>query len=115
MPQSADFLLWIPLVPLLGALISGTVGRKLGRDWVSLIACGAVLWSFLLSFGAFMQIWDGATLTLAGSWFHSGSLPLGSGLRGDRLSGTLLLIVTGIGFLIHVYSTAYMAEDPAYW
>ena len=44
-----------------------------------------------------------------------GRIHLGSGLRADRLSGTLLLIVTGIGFLIHVYSTGYMAERPGLW
>ncbi len=109
------YLLWIPLIPLLGALVLGTVGRRLGRSVVELIACSSILWSFMISAASFLWIWDGTRLALAGSWFHAGHIQIGASLVVDHLSGVLLLIVTGIGFLIHVYSTAYMAEDPAYW
>jgi NADH-quinone oxidoreductase subunit L len=115
MPANADYLLWIPLAPLIGAFISGTMGKRLGRNYVQLVACGSVFFAFMLSAGAFAQIWGGATLALPGSWFQVGHFHIGAGLQVDRLSAVLLLIVTGIGFLIHVYSTDYMAEEPGYW
>ncbi len=108
-------LAWIPLLPLLGAAVNGLFGTRLGRSNVNVIACVSVLGAFFLSCIAFYDVLDGPALTYAASWFAAGRIHVGAGLLVDHLSGLLLLVVTGIGFLIHVYSIGYMAEDPAHW
>ena len=124
MADLASHLFWIPLLPLIGALVLGALGPRLGRANVSLVACGSVLAAFILSLACFAAIFSdfsafglqhGAQLSSSASWFSVGTIQVGAGLTVDRLSGILLLVVTGIGFLIHVYSTGYMAEDPAQW
>ena len=50
-----------------------------------------------------------------GTWFHAGTFRVNFGLFADHLSGTMLLVITGVGFLIHVYSTEYMSHDKGYW
>ncbi len=106
-------LLWIPLLPLCGALALGVLGNRLGRANIHLIACGSVFAAFVGAALAFVGVVDGHTLAQSFSWFHVGALDVTYGFAVDRLSGTLLLVVTGIGFLIHVYSTGYMAHDPS--
>ena len=106
-------LLLIPLMPLFGALTLGLLGRRLGRANVNLIACGSILAAFVGAAFAVARVVDGATLTQTFEWFHVGAVDVSWGFTLDRLSATLLLVVTGIGFLIHVYSTGYMAHDPA--
>ncbi|MHB1844644.1 MAG: NADH-quinone oxidoreductase subunit L [Deltaproteobacteria bacterium] len=111
-PQS---LALIPLLPLLGAIVCGTLGPRLGRENVGVIASGMVLGAFGLSLAALAAIWSGADLSLSGAWFSVGAIHVGSGLVVDRLTSVMLLVVTGVGFLIHVYSTGYIADDPAPW
>jgi NADH-quinone oxidoreductase subunit L len=108
-------LVWIPLLPLLGALVCGLFGPRLGRANVNLVACGAVAGAFALALLAFVSVASGPAITWAATWFAVGRIHIGAGLLVDRLSGLLLLVVTGIGFLIHVYSTGYMADDPGHW
>ncbi len=110
----AGYLVWIPLLPLLGALALGTIGPRLRRDDVSLIACGTVAGAFLLALVAFAAVWNGALPSFSAPWFSAGRFQVAGGLTVDRLSAVMLLVVTGVGFLIHVYSTGYMAEDPGY-
>jgi NADH-quinone oxidoreductase subunit L len=114
--------LWaIILLPLAGALVNGLFGRRLGRGNVALVALAMVGGSFLLSLVAFAWVAGGTTLHFVGDfWFRvvdpSGRAPIAVpwGLLVDQLSGTLILIVTGVGFLIHLYSTGYMShEDDA--
>jgi len=106
-------LIWIPLVPLLGAVVLGVLGNRLGRDNINLIACASVFTALAASAFAVAQVSGGATLTQSFEWFHVGVVDVSWGFTLDRLSATLLLVITGIGFLIHVYSTGYMAHDPA--
>ncbi|HUB09496.1 MAG TPA: NADH-quinone oxidoreductase subunit L [Myxococcales bacterium] len=108
-------LVWIPLLPLLGALVCGLFGPRLGRANVNLVACAAVAGAFALALLAFVSVAGGPAITWAATWFAVGRIHIGAGLLVDRLSGLLLLVVTGIGFLIHVYSTGYMADDPGHW
>ncbi|HVP66989.1 MAG TPA: NADH-quinone oxidoreductase subunit L [Anaeromyxobacteraceae bacterium] len=117
-PAAATNTLWaIVLLPLAGALVNGLFGRRLGRGNVALVALSMVGGSFALSLIAFYWAATLATpLHFAGDmWFHvAGGVSVPWGLTVDRLSGTLLLVVTGVGFLIHVYSTGYMShEDDA--
>ena len=129
-------MLWtIPLFPAAGFLANGLLGtRVLPRKAVGYIACGAVLLSFLVSLGAVLGLGSAAQLPAApgltvdaeahrvtqvlGSWMPMGSSASGEQMSVDwafaldPLSAVMLLVVTGVGFLIHVYSTGYMAHEP---
>ncbi|HZM69144.1 MAG TPA: NADH-quinone oxidoreductase subunit L, partial [Candidatus Cryosericum sp.] len=127
-------LLWlIPLLPFLGFLVNGLLGaRVLPRRAVGVVGCSVVLLSFLLSLGGVLSLGSlpessaglavdahahRVTQTLY-TW-----MPLGEGASGqmvsidwvyvlDPLSAVMLLVVTGVGFLIHVYSLGYMEHEP---
>ena len=102
----------IPILPLVGFLING-LGRKiLSKSQVSIIGCGVVLASFVLSIWAFVQVKNGNSQTISYFNFLSvQSLRVPFAFLIDQLSAIFLLIVTGVGFLIHVYSTSYMHEE----
>ncbi len=121
-PAAAQSYLWaIILLPLVGALVNGLFGRRLGRGNVALVALAMVGGSFLFSLVAFAWAAGGTSLHFVGDWWFrvvdpSGRAPIAVpwGLLVDRLSGTMILIVTGVGFLIHLYSVGYMShEDDA--
>ncbi|MEK6608688.1 MAG: NADH-quinone oxidoreductase subunit L [Myxococcota bacterium] len=105
----------IPLAPLLGAAICLVGARALRRTTVHVVACGSVLSAFLFSISAFVAIRHGGELREdAFTWIAAGDLRVGAAFLFDHLSGTLALVITGVGFLIHVYSTGYMHDDPSY-
>src|SRR6266446_1970142 len=107
----------VPLLPLIGAAVCGLVGKWLPKGWVYAVALASVLLSFLVGLRAFLGLDEGVQLfhQLAFNWFSAGSLRVDMAFTFDRLSGALTLVVTGVGFLIHVYSVGYMDEDPGYW
>jgi NADH-quinone oxidoreductase subunit L len=111
----------IALFPLLGAVINGLFGRRLrasfGEGLIGYLAGAMVLISFLLSIAAFLIIYsnDGhAVVNRVYTWLAVGGLSVDVAFLFDPLSTVMLLIITGIGFLIHVYSTAYMKDDPGF-
>lgn len=106
----------IPLSPLLGFLIIGLFNRYLSKGLVSVIACASVLISFILSILVFLQLEEGQhALTLtAFDWITTGKLSVSFSFLVDPLSGLMMLIITGVGFLIHLYSTGYMHEDAGF-
>jgi NADH-quinone oxidoreductase subunit L len=115
-------MLWaIILLPLAGAALNGAVGRRLGKANAALIAIAMMVGSFVLSLIAFAWAAKGVNLHFAGEpWFRiegpdgRALISVGWGLFVDRLSGTLALVITGVGTLIHVYSASYMEhEDDA--
>src|SRR5690554_2849910 len=110
--------IWIiPLLPLAGFIAIGLLNRRLSNAAVSVIAPGVVLAAFVLSIGVFAQLLSdpGKVLSTAGfTWFASGELDVSFSLVADRLSILMMLIITGVGFLIHVYSTGYMHGDEGY-
>ena len=107
----------VPLLPLIGAAVCGLVGKWLPKGWVYAVALASVLLSFLIGLRAFIGLGEQAPLfhELWFNWFSAGSLHVDMAFSFDRLSGALTLVVTGVGFLIHVYSVGYMEEDPGYW
>ncbi|HKY33709.1 MAG TPA: NADH-quinone oxidoreductase subunit L [Candidatus Polarisedimenticolia bacterium] len=123
----SDFLWLIPLCPALGFLVNGLIGRKLSKRAVSAVACGVVLLSFLLSVAAVAQLaampaGERVMENRALTWIprvDSGGGPPGLALDWlyvlDPLSAVMILVVTGVGFLIHVYSIGYMWEEQGYW
>ena len=109
-------LVWpIPVLPLAGALVNLVIGRRLGRraHWVAVPAVGL---AFVVALLAFLRVWQGHE-TFAGplfDWIVAGTFRAPVTLQLDQLSAVMLLVVTGVGFLIHVYSIGYMHDDPDY-
>ncbi|HVZ85043.1 MAG TPA: NADH-quinone oxidoreductase subunit L [Terracidiphilus sp.] len=109
--------LWlIPLLPFAGFLINGTVGRRLPKALVSAVALLAPLASFavvLLAAASHAALPYVETCPLG--WIHAGIVNIDFSFVLDHLSLLMLLVVTGVGFLIHIYSVGYMAHDEGYW
>ena len=110
-------LVLIPLLPLLGASTLALFGPAMSRSTVNGIALSSVFGSLLIT--------GLATATLVGaehplearlwSWMDVGRFQIDLSFTFDQLTAVLMLVVTGVGFLIHVYSTEYMAHDPGHW
>lgn len=106
----------IPLAPLLGFLLIGLLNKQLRRWLVALIACSSVLASFLLSIVLFFSLGDdqpAITYTVF-DWITAGDLSVSFSFLVDPLSILMMLIITGVGFLIHVYSAGYMHGDEGF-
>ena len=117
-PAVTDPALWlIPALPLLGAVILLLLGRRAGA-WGHLLGCAAALAAFAVALWQFVQMTGrpagerAATQTLF-TWVSVGEVHVDLGLRLDQLSMVFVLLVTGVGLLIHIYSIGYMAADPA--
>jgi NADH-quinone oxidoreductase subunit L len=104
----------IPILPLIGFLIIGFGGKKLSKNLVSLVGCGTVLAAFGLTLGIFFQLNGTTQVVKLAQWMHTGNLNVDFSFLIDPLSVLFMLIITGVGFLIHVYSTGYMKEDEKY-
>ncbi len=109
----------IPLLPFLGAAILMLFGRRWKRDTVLGVAAGAIAGSALMSFDAFFTRLPavaeaGGLRDVVWTWMTTGSLSVDLAFRMDALSGLLCLVITFIGFLIHLYAAGYMAHDPDY-
>ena len=110
--------LWlIPTLPLAGAAINGFLGRRSSKTAVTTIALAfpglAFVLALWIAFG-FSSAAAPYTFNLA-HWIRSGNFSADFAFYLDQLSLVMLLVVTGVGFLIHVYSVGYMAEDPSYY
>ena len=109
----------VPLLPLLGFLILSLSGKKLSHGLASTIACGSVFASFILAIVLFSQLIGlpveqrTITVTLL-EWITAGDLSVGFSFLIDPLSSIFLLIITGVGFLIHLYSVGYMHDDAGF-
>ncbi len=127
----SEYFWLIPLIPGVGAIINGLFGKRLPKSAINMVAVGAVALSFLIAlfclFGPFMSeggektvlektlfTWipgmsvaqaDGTTANFTAKWQY----------RLDSLSMVMVLVVSGIGLLIHIYSVGYMAHDGGYW
>ena len=104
----------IPFLPLIGFLINGLGRKSLSKSLAGIIGSGAVLGSFLLSVWVFIQVKNGNTyIAHYYDFINLPSLKIGFDFQIDQLSSLFLLIITGVGFLIHVYSTSYMHEEES--
>jgi NADH-quinone oxidoreductase subunit L len=102
----------IPLLPLIGFLINGLGRKHLSKSVIGVIGSGVVLASFAISIWVFLQVKGGNTHEAHYFDFISvGELKIPFAFKIDQLSSLFLLIITGVGFLIHVYSTSYMHEE----
>ena len=110
-------LLWIPLLPFLGFLINGTVGRRFPRALVTVVALLFTALPFALVANIALNF---SSLTLphveyVAPWIAAGNFHADFAFSVDQLTLVMLLVVTGVGFLIHLYSAGYMAHEEGYW
>jgi len=115
----ADVFWLIPFPPALSALVLILFGRVLSKRWVTIQACGAVFVSLvlsLLSFGGLLGASSeaGPLLKTLFPWIRAGAFRADFAFQFDPLAAVMVLVVTGVGFLIHVYSVGYMAHDKGY-
>ncbi|MBI5183661.1 MAG: NADH-quinone oxidoreductase subunit L [Nitrospinae bacterium] len=114
-----DYIWLIPLSPLIGFLINGLLGRKIDKDSVGYIGCGVVGLSFVL---AVLSLFSLLQLTpeqrvfekILYTWIESGGFKAEIGFQLDPLSAIMILVVSGIGLVIHIYSIGYMHDDEGY-
>ena len=110
--------LWlVPILPLAGAAINGFLGKKSSRQTVTVVAlffCGAAFAMALWVAFRFSSLPLPHQEFLA-HWIRSGSFRADFAFYLDQLSLVMLLVVTGVGFLIHIYSVGYMWDDPSYY
>src|SRR5262245_38444595 len=114
--------LWvIPLLPLVGAAINGFFGRRFKNAVVSTVALLFTAASFAWAVRAVWMAWPGGSMalphieTLPFSWIVAGNFSGPFGFYLDQLSMVMVLVVTGVGFLIHIYSVGYMAHEGGYY
>ena len=114
MSNILEFVWLIPVLPLIGFLINGLGRNNLSRGIAGMLGSGVVLASFIISILVFIQVKNGVSFDKSYfDFINISSLQLGFEFKVDALSSLFLLIITGVGFLIHVYSTAYMHDEPA--
>ncbi len=107
----------VPLFPLIGFLINGFFGKKMSKGLSGGIACVSVLASFVISVLAFIELHHSPVKSHVinlFTWISADTLNINFDFLYDPLSSLFLLIITGIGFLIHVYSTGYMHDDAGF-
>ncbi len=117
--MTVEHTLWlIPLFPFVGFLLNGTLGRRLSRTGVAAIALFftalpaiwvARLWAFMLS-GDVLQITANSR-----PWIETSNFVVRFAFTVDHLTLIMLSVITGVGFLIHLYSIGYMAHEEGYW
>jgi NADH-quinone oxidoreductase subunit L len=112
-----NVLLAIALAPLLGAIIAGLFGRQVGRAGAHTITILGVALSFVLSAKVLFDLWQGGAAPFNANlytWFEVGGYSAHIGFMVDRLSAMMMVVVTFVSLLVHVYTVGYMAEDPGY-
>src|SRR5579862_5133588 len=108
----------IPLVPLVGFVINGLLANRLSKNTIALIGCGTIAVSFFIVATLFLQSLSGSlpesnTIVLA-DWIHASTFSVSFSFLIDHLTLIMMLIITGVGLLIHIYSIGYMHDDEGY-
>jgi len=107
--------LWlIPILPFAGFLINGIFGRRFSKALINAVAIGSVLLSFAWAVKTVMALGDTPYTEHYFDWIIAGGFKAGCDFAVDRLTAVMLLVVTGVGSLIHVYSIGYMEHDGGY-
>jgi NADH-quinone oxidoreductase subunit L len=117
-PEQAAAIVALLVLPMAGFLLTGVLGRRMGgRPW--LIAVTAILITAgiasVLAFGAFLSAEPMVVGFTLYTWIPAGDLQVEFGFLFDNLTAVMLIVVTWIGSLVHVYSIGYMAHDPGKW
>jgi NADH-quinone oxidoreductase subunit L len=107
--------LLVPLAPLAGAVIAGLGGRAIGRAGAHWLTCLSVAVSFLASAAIFMDVLDGNTYNgEVYTWLATGGTSFQVGFLVDKLSALMMVVVTFVSLMVHIYTIGYMADDPGY-
>ncbi|NNM69275.1 MAG: NADH-quinone oxidoreductase subunit L [Gallionella sp.] len=107
--------LLVPLAPLLGAILAGLFGKWLGRKWSHRITIALVGVSLYASVQIFRSVLDGHSFDgPVYTWLTSGGISFHVGFLIDRLTVTMMLVVTSVSLMVHIYTIGYMEEDPGY-
>jgi NADH-quinone oxidoreductase subunit L len=117
-PLCLNMYLWlIPIFPLAGFLINGLFGRRMSNALVNLVGVGSVALSFAWALKTLLALSPLETKYLEHyfTWIQSGALNIGVDFAVDRLTAVMLMVVTGVGLLIHIYSVGYMAHEGGYY
>ena len=101
----------IPALPLAGFLINGLLCGRLSKMMSGIIGSGTVLAAFVLSCMVFSQMNGQTQVVTLFDFIKAGNIHIPFSIQFDPLSSLFLLIITGVGFLIHVYSTSYMNKE----
>ncbi len=115
-----EYIWLIPLLPLCGFIINGLFGKYLPKKAVAVIANLAIFSSFVIAVGAFIgmngnhEIAEEGIKNLLFPWVNVGGLHINFAFQFDHLSAVMAMMVTGVGFLIHLYSVGYMADDEGF-
>lgn len=111
-------LVWlVPLIPLLGFVINGLGRNSLSKNLIGFIGSSVIFISFAISLGIFFELGANANKSheiFLFDWISAGSLHIPLSFLVDPLSSLMLLIITGVGFLIHIYSIGYMHSDEGF-
>ncbi len=116
----ANLAFLVPLFPLLGSIINGFFGLKIGKRNVSIIACGGPILSFVVTLILWVMLLfhpEGTPYPeqVLFTWISAGDFNVDFGFQIDPLSMVMMMVVTGVGSVIHVYSIGYMYEEYSYY
>ncbi|UJP06477.1 MAG: NADH-quinone oxidoreductase subunit L [Nitrosomonas sp.] len=107
--------LLVPLAPLLGSIIAGLFGRLIGREWSHRVTIGLVFVSLLASIVIFMDVLEGNSYNgTVYTWLMAGDTRFEVGFLIDQLSATMMVVVSLVSLMVHVYTIGYMHDDPGY-
>jgi NADH-quinone oxidoreductase subunit L len=105
----------IPLLPLVGAVLAGFLGPRLGRSFAHSVTILGVLGAFILSAFVFQDVLAGKTFNgSVYTWLVTGGIRFEVGFLVDSLTATMMLVVTFVSLMVHIYTIGYMAEDDGY-
>src|SRR5712675_1222889 len=113
-----EYLWVVPLLPLLGSAVNGLFGAKWPNKIVTGVAIGSTGLSFLGALEAVREFFESGQVLFRKEffdWIVAGNFRAGFDLQMDQLTVVMVLVVTGVGFLIHIYSTGYMAHEGGYY
>jgi len=115
MSNMQNLYLLVPLAPLLGAIAAGLFGKVLGRTWSHRITILLVAVSFFASLRIYFDVLDGHIFSgPVYQWLTTGGVSLEVGFLIDRLTVLMMLVVTFVSLMVHIYTIGYMEEDPGY-
>ncbi len=116
-----QYVWWAIALPLIGALVNGLFGRFMSKKASGTLGSAMVLLGFVIAVASYFdyKAWAATSNTpyfeiTLWPWIHVGQLQLDAALLIDPLSLTMMMLITGVGFLIHLYSTGYMSHDKGY-